>query len=271
MRTLLILSLAGLGCAATIPTELAEARDAYNRAASGPAATLVPAELHKAEQALEQAEQAFEDDPDNFNTLDLAYVATRKSQIAEAMAMVEQERRSREAAESAFATAQEDAFTRSREELSAAQQRADQAMQRLQQLEMLKQEPRGLVITLSGSVLFRSDESVLLPEAQVRLDEVAQALEAAPDRDILVEGHTDAQGSEAYNLSLSQRRADAVREVLVRSGYDAGRIRAVGVGEARPVGDNESAEGRAINRRVEIVLANGGVDSAPETEPPEPQ
>jgi outer membrane protein OmpA-like peptidoglycan-associated protein len=71
----------------------------------------------------------------------------------------------------------------------------------------------------------------------------------------VVEGHTDSQGSESYNLTLSQNRADAVRAYLVSRGYNANRIEAHGIGKARPVSENGTAEGRANNRRVEIIVA----------------
>jgi OOP family OmpA-OmpF porin len=76
-----------------------------------------------------------------------------------------------------------------------------------------------------------------------------------PQTTTVVEGHTDAVGTEAYNQSLSERRAMAVREVLVNEfGIQPGRVDAIGFGEARPVADNDSEEGRAINRRVEAVV-----------------
>ena len=127
-------------------------------------------------------------------------------------------------------------------------------MAALAKLAAVKEEARGLVITLSGSVLFRSDEATLLPEAQTKLGQVADALMAEKERTIVVEGHTDSQGADAYNLDLSKRRAEAVRSFLVSRGYDAGKVSAVGIGEARPLGDNATAEGRANNRRVEIVI-----------------
>ena len=121
-------------------------------------------------------------------------------------------------------------------------------------LAAVKEEERGLVVTLSGSVLFRSAESTLLPSAQVKLDQVAKALLAVRARNLIVEGHTDSQGSESYNQGLSQRRADAVRDYLVQRGYPADRIQARGKGEGSPIADNASPEGRANNRRVEIVI-----------------
>lgn len=293
---LLALASLGVGCAATIPTELANARTAYQSASAGPAASLVPAELHKAREALADAETAFKDDPHGFHTKDLAYVAQRKAELAQALAVSASEQKSTALANSQYqatqdaimldtkaqlgASASNLAASQSAEELTAqrllaseaagaetaaqlsasetgradAERRATDAMAALAKLAAVKQEARGLVITLSGSVLFLSDEATLAPSASTRLGEVATALLATKDRNIIVEGHTDSQGSDTHNLDLSQRRANAVMQFLVQRGYDASRIRAVGIGETRPTGDNNTAEGRANNRRVEIVL-----------------
>jgi hypothetical protein len=110
-----------------------------------------------------------------------------------------------------------------------------------------------MIISLSG-VLFESGGDSLSKLAEHRLDTVAHALAAYPDRPILVEGYTDSQGNDDKNQRLSQRRADAVREYLQQRGVDPERLRAVGKGEANPVASNDTAEGRATNRRVEIIV-----------------
>ena len=132
--------------------------------------------------------------------------------------------------------------------------RTSAAMAELAAIAAVKEEERGLVVTLSGGVLFRSAESSLLASAMVKLDQVANALLSVRARNIIVEGHTDSQGSESYNQGLSQRRADAVCAYLVQKGYPADRIQAHGKGEATPIAKNSSPEGRANNRRVEIVI-----------------
>jgi len=124
----------------------------------------------------------------------------------------------------------------------------------LAELAAVKEEERGLVITLSGSVLFASNESTLLPAAQDRLNKVADALLVSKEKHLIIEGFTDSQGSAESNISLSQRRADAVRSYLISRGYPSDLINTQGIGEERPVADNNSAEGRANNRRVEIVV-----------------
>jgi outer membrane protein OmpA-like peptidoglycan-associated protein len=135
-----------------------------------------------------------------------------------------------------------------------ADNRAAKAQSDLADLAAVKEEERGLVITLSGSVLFASNKSDLLPSAQDRLNHVADALLTTKERKLTVDGFTDSQGSASYNQDLSQRRADAVRSYLISRGYPGELILAEGIGENRPVADNTSAEGRANNRRVEIIV-----------------
>jgi outer membrane protein OmpA-like peptidoglycan-associated protein len=94
-----------------------------------------------------------------------------------------------------------------------------------------------------------------MPAAQLKLNDVADALtKQDPDSKIVVEGHTDSQGGASFNQDLSQRRAQSVRDYLVSRGMATDRITAEGFGLTRPIADNTSAEGRANNRRVEIVV-----------------
>jgi outer membrane protein OmpA-like peptidoglycan-associated protein len=136
-----------------------------------------------------------------------------------------------------------------------AEKRANQAADELSKISQVKRDSRGVVLTLSGSVTFESGKSEILEGAQGKLDEVAQALiKAKPTKGVVVEGHTDSQGSASFNKVLSQQRADAVRSYLIGQGVPADTIRAEGKGESRSIADNDTAEGRAMNRRVEIVL-----------------
>jgi len=128
-------------------------------------------------------------------------------------------------------------------------------MASLQEIAKVKEESRGMVITLSGSVLFATGKYELLPIARDKLDEVAKALNDQGYKSILVEGHTDAKGSATANDSLSLKRADSVRTYLVSRGVPSDKITAQGLGSSRPVADNGTADGRANNRRVEIVVA----------------
>jgi outer membrane protein OmpA-like peptidoglycan-associated protein len=276
-------ALALAGCASMpAPPELVDARRAYTHANDGPARELVPAQVLAAQQALARAEQSFTDAPDAPRTRDLAYIAERRAEIAEAQGALAGDRRDTLQAQTELGRIQSEQQARTQSELSqtrqelaserqvlavqgqqlhaeqrarrAAEHEASAALASLEKIASVKEEARGLVITLNGSVLFATGQSTLLPIAQDRLQQVAQALEDAPSGAIVVEGHTDSTGSQAANEELSRRRAEAVRDFLITHGVDRDRIRAVGLGPSRPVADNKTPEGRANNRRVEIVL-----------------
>lgn len=279
-----LVALGAVACGSTLPPkELVEARASYQEASRGPAAQQSPAELHVAKQSLDQAERSFNDDGDSPQTKDFAYIAIRKAQLAEASARALLAQKERDAADREAQNFTQDRLRTAEKELSSARQhlektqdqlaaekaalaaekaareaaekKAAQAMADLQKIAAVKQESRGMVITLSGSVLFASNQSALLPAAIVKLNEVADALIMGnPDANITVEGHTDSQGQRAYNMDLAKKRADAVRDQLVSRGVAADRIQAIGIGPDRPVGDNKTAEGRANNRRVEIIV-----------------
>jgi outer membrane protein OmpA-like peptidoglycan-associated protein len=144
-----------------------------------------------------------------------------------------------------------------------AQRERDTALARLGEIEKLKTDQRGLVISVGGTVMFRHDDATLLPEARARLDRIADALkQMAPDQKIVIEGHTDALGTDEYNDRLSENRANAVRSYLLQRGVAADRVVAVGRGEKEPIAPNQTAEGRANNRRVEIVISPSKTPSA---------
>jgi outer membrane protein OmpA-like peptidoglycan-associated protein len=180
-----------------------------------------------------------------------------EKQTAEARAEIDKQAALKEAKEKSDAELQmqqAEIVKQGKQDLGDSEKRTADALAALASLAAVKQEERGLVITLSGGVLFRSAESTLLSSAQVKLDQVANALLNVRARNLIVEGHTDSQGSTSYNQDLSQRRADAVRDYLVQRGYPADRIQALGKGKGSPIADNASPEGRANNRRVEIVI-----------------
>jgi outer membrane protein OmpA-like peptidoglycan-associated protein len=275
----IVLSLSGIwlaACATTLPPkELVDARSTYDRISKGPAAELAPAQLDTAKQSLAKAERSFVDEGDDPVTKDLAYVAQRKAEVAESAAGREAAERARAAADKEFRESQLDALkseknvaNKTKAELEAEKKaRADAekrsaeaekklavAMASLQEIAKVKEEARGVVITLSGSVLFATGQSALLPIARQRIDEVAKAVKDQGFKSLLVEGHTDSQGSATKNDQLSQARAESVRQQLVSNGIPADKVRAQGLGSSRPVADNNTAEGRANNRRVEIVV-----------------
>ena len=111
-----------------------------------------------------------------------------------------------------------------------------------------------LEIRFDSDVLFAIDSSTVGADARGTLDQVAGVLAEFPKTAVVVQGHTDSSGSDAYNQSLSERRADAVRDHLASRGVDGARMTAIGYGESAPVADNGTADGRARNRRVTILL-----------------
>ncbi len=285
---LAVVAAVAAGCATAPPVELIQARTAYDRASFGPAAQLAPADLRKARLALDQAERALSDEKNPAKAVDFAYIAERTVQIAEAhaeTALTERKMATQAAgtltAARAAAGREPSVERRSRRNRSASSarrarppskrpmrpnrrpvpprrrpprpsrgpQQANDALDRLS----AKADARGMVITLSGSVLFRSNGADLLPAALRRLDEVASVL-VAQGQNVVVEGYTDSKGSSWSNVDLSRRRAEAVRSYLVSRGCPTDRIVARGMGPDRPVADNASGEGRANNRRVEIVI-----------------
>jgi outer membrane protein OmpA-like peptidoglycan-associated protein len=108
-----------------------------------------------------------------------------------------------------------------------------------------------------------------MPSAQKQLADVAKALQK-DERSIVVVGHTDATGDDEKNMQLSQKRADAVSKFLTTHGVSEQRVRTEGMGERQPVADNKSPEGRANNRRVEVILERpqGGMQNMPSTPTP---
>ena len=115
-----------------------------------------------------------------------------------------------------------------------------------------------IVVTMAQDILFATDSATLRPDLRTDLRAIAANLQRYPDSTIIVTGHTDSTGTMAYNQSLSERRADSVAAVLIESGVAARRVVARGAGQTRPVASNDTAAGRAQNRRVEIVIRPTG-------------
>lgn len=282
-------------CASTTPLPALEsARSTVNTAAGNPSVNqYAQLELKQATDALAKADRQWADDHDEAETNHLAYLATQRAEIATNTARARQldadikqaggeadrirlQARTQEADQ---ARMRADAQTRNAQlaqqqamsaEQRAAQQQANataamaQASAAQDQVRALQaqlrdmeaqQTERGLLVTL-GDVLFAFNKAELSPQAGPRLDKLANFLKQFPDRKLLIEGYTDSVGSGSYNQELSERRAMAVRDALVQRGVDSSRIGARGYGKAYAVADNASPEGRAMNRRVEIVIAD---------------
>jgi outer membrane protein OmpA-like peptidoglycan-associated protein len=148
--------------------------------------------------------------------------------------------------------------------LSERDQANEETARAQAELEQLKATPtpRGSVMTL-GDVLFDTGRAELKSGAGRKLDQLAQFLMEHPERRVQIDGFTDSVGSDTYNESLSQRRATAVKDALVSRGIDATRIATEGYGKAYPVANNGDSGGRQLNRRVEVVIGNGGAPIAP--------
>jgi OOP family OmpA-OmpF porin len=116
------------------------------------------------------------------------------------------------------------------------------------------QAPTATKIVLNADTFFDFDKSVIKPEGRRILDQVAQKVQTMNLETLIATGYTDSIGTEAYNLKLSQRRANAVKKYLVSRGVDANHIYAEGKGESNPIASNKTREGRAHNRRVEIEI-----------------
>ena len=139
--------------------------------------------------------------------------------------------------------------------LQAEQQKTQEELRKtLSQLASVREEARGLIVTLPGSIYFDVDKSDVKPAMRARLTEIARALATVPQQKVLIEGHTDSDGTSEYNLQLSRLRSDSVRSVLVAGGVAPERVESQGYGETRPVATNNTSAGKAQNRRVELVL-----------------
>jgi outer membrane protein OmpA-like peptidoglycan-associated protein len=114
--------------------------------------------------------------------------------------------------------------------------------------------PVSEVITLNGNVLFAYNQSELMPEARSELDSLMAKLQNTDVASIKVIGHTDSQGSDTYNQKLSERRASSVAAYLLSQGVAPNKLTSEGRGESQPVAENDTEEGRAQNRRVELHI-----------------
>jgi len=263
------------------PKSLIDARADFTRSRDGIAAQLDPTDVHEADVALQRAEQAWRNEPDSPSTDDLAMVADRKALIAQAEAEAMQAKADLDNARAQAEANRQAQLRNAQTQLSTTRQALGQTemqlqsqqaatvaqQQKLQDLEAklkdardtiakiatVKDDDRGMVITLQGEVLFKTGKYDLKPAAMAKLDQIAEALKAK-DQPIAVFGYTDNVGTHDNNISLSQNRATAVRDYLVSKGVPQDLVTATGKGPDDAIADNSSVEGRAQNRRVELVV-----------------
>lgn len=272
--TLATLAAALAACSSTPPAnvQLDQARSTYRQAqADGRTPALAPVELKRAGDALARAEALHADRQDASQVDQAAYLARQKTLLA-----LEVAGRKRSEGAVADAGAESDKLrlaARTREadnaaqdaasaqrQLAASQQRTGDVEQRNQalqaQLRELNAKPtdRGMVVTV-GDVLFDTGRSELKSGGAQNIQRLGGFLKADPQRKAMIEGYTDNTGSEPLNLALSTRRAEAVMVELVRMGVGQSQLTSQGFGESHPVAGNDTAAGRQMNRRVEIVLS----------------
>jgi OmpA-OmpF porin, OOP family len=267
-RALCALGLAALtlGCASPPNPALDQVRVDYQQARDDAAIQAnAPIRLDEAEAAIVRAIAAHDAGESPEEVDHLAYLAGQRVQIARARAVEKQALQQIATLGNERQAIQLDARTR-RAEL--AERRARQAeaealalQQRLAELEA-EQTERGLVLTL-GDILFDVDRAELNPGGIQQVGRIADFLREFPERNVLIEGHTDSTGDDGYNEQLSLRRAYAVEDFLISEGIDARRVLARGYGKRYPVAANDTPAGRQQNRRVEIVILKEGETDAP--------
>jgi outer membrane protein OmpA-like peptidoglycan-associated protein len=281
------LAAATLACASTQrPAALSQAQTIYDSLESSGARQRVEGGLIRTREAITLAQTAVDRNQNQEYVNGLAHVALRTAQTTEAQyqqlvaqqaadslqrarltAQLSQTQAERERlaqqqqqsqAELAALAQQADSLRRANEEANA---RLNAALTQLRtlvsEITNLRETSRGIVISLSD-ILFDVNRATLKPGADANIQRIAGVLKQYPDKQISVEGHTDATGSDSYNMKLSQDRAASVRNALVRGGVSPELISSKGLGETQPVASNDTPAGRQQNRRVEIVVLGAG-------------
>lgn len=244
---LVALALGGVtACAPRQSRALEDARRAYLDAQSDPAVSRYAAvPLQEAALTLERAER--EQRRGNASEVGhLSYVA--RQEVAKARQIASEKQARDEAA--ALSSVRDQVVVAARE------QQVDAILAELAALEA-RETAEGLALTMRD-VFFETDSAQLTPAARGDLARLATWLRDRPDRNVVIEGHTDSQGSDAYNADLALRRAQAVRAYLAQQGVEPARLLAQGYGERHPIASNASADGRRQNRRVEMLVMNPG-------------
>lgn len=250
------------GCTSTPERieSLETARAVVPQVEASPRAGVAATYVSDARKALNQANALAEDNADLADIEFHAELAAKNAQIANEKILAAQ---AREEIEKGEAERQAVLVAAREREARMQAQRANEQSQRASLLEQelaelrAKPTPRGMMLTL-GDVLFDTAQATLKPGAYATIDRLAEALKAEPERQVIIEGHTDSVGSDEYNQGLSERRAQAVQSALLERGVASNQIRALGKGESVPVASNDNPGGRQQNRRVEMIFANTG-------------
>lgn len=193
--------------------------------------------------------------------------AKAEAEQAKAEALAQQQALAAEAEKAKAAAAQSETLRQ-----QAEQEKAELRARLLQQLNSIlatRDTARGLIANMSD-VLFRSGSAELAPAARERLAKVSGIILAYPSLHLAVEGHTDSIGSDEYNQNLSEQRAESVREYFVQQGIASDSVVARGFGKTEPIATNDTPEGRAQNRRVELILSGDAIGSGDNKPAPTP-
>jgi outer membrane protein OmpA-like peptidoglycan-associated protein len=249
--------LAGLASCETAPDSsglLEQARTAITQAEADPnVGKHASSELDRARKLLVNAEESARQKGAHDQTAShYAYLSTQMARIAQQRAQEQVAITHLKAGE----TERQKILltTRGSEASQAESQRLAAQLENMQ----ASQSSRGIVLKLDD-VLFDMGKAQLKPGADRSIDQIAAFLNENPERRVQVEAFTDSQGTNDFNLELSQSRADAVAMAIIRRGINAERVRAVGFGERFPVASNSNDGSRQMNRRVEIIVSNGDV------------
>lgn len=259
---LLITAVGGLlaACSSTPERieELEVARAVVPQVESSPRAGVAATNVSEARKSLDRANRLADQGGHVADVQFEAQIAARNAQIANekiltAQAQEEIEKGTAER-QAVLIEAREAEARRRTAQAQLAEQRASTLEQELADLRAKKTE-RGLVLTL-GDVLFDTGLATLKPGAYTTVDRLATVLKEAPDRKVMIEGHTDSVGSDEFNQALSERRAASVQTALLERGVRSDQITALGKGENYPVASNDNAAGRQQNRRVELIFSD---------------
>jgi len=240
-----------------------EAKIEADRRAHEEAQSRAEADAAAAQQQAAQAQAQADADARRRAEAERAEAEARRQQ-AEAQAQQQLALAQQQQAQAAATAAQQAADQSELRRREAVRQKEEMRARLLAQLNQVLQTrdtARGLIVSMPD-VLFAFNQHTLKPEARERLARISGIVLAYPDLKLEVVGYTDSIGSDEYNQTLSDKRAEAVRDYLVSSGVSMNNVVARGMGKAEPVADNSTASGRQLNRRVEMIVSGDVIGSA---------
>ncbi len=208
--------------------------------------------------AQQQAAQAQAQSDEDARRRADAEAAQAEAQRQQAAALAQQQAAQAQAAAAQAAAVQAD--QQRQEAVRQKEQMRARLLAQLNQVLQTRDSARGLIVSMPD-VLFDFNKYTLKPEARERLAKVSGIVLAYPDLKLQIEGYTDSIGSDEYNQTLSDKRAEAVRDYLVSQGVNMNNVAARGLGKADPVADNTTASGRQLNRRVEMIVSGDVIGS----------